>query len=651
MPINKMHELIDELNEASDLYYNTGTSPLTDAQFDAKLIELANLEDKFNVQFSNSPTQRVGAPVLTGLKTFVMTDRPMLSLEKVYDMDKIKSFQSNYGDVLAMIKCDGVSVRLIYDRGTLIAATTRGDGAIGTDISEHAKFFKNVPLRIDRPGRYVIDGEAIIKDADFQEVIRFEELANQRNAVAGTLNSLDVATVIQRKISFIAWDVIVGANSNLLSERLDQADSLGFETVYRSFDNTNNEVMDRAKELGIPCDGVVWKIDDVNVGFTLGQTKHHFKNGVAWKPQDNIAFSELTDIEWSMGRTGVLTPVAIFDPVALDGSVISRASLHNVSVMRETLHDTPFLGQIVTIVKKNMIIPQIIQAESVEDAVETMTNVHFFKLPTECPICKASLIQKQENETIELFCPNNDCAGKLVNTLDHFCGKTGLDIKGLSKATLEKLIDLGWIDSIADIFYLKDKRSEWIQLPGFGERSVDNILNAIEAARVCDLDKFICALGIPLIGSVAATCLAKAFNSWAEFYNSISADFKYYELPNFGTEMDFSLHHFDYEVANLLANSILTIKDYTVANDMVNDSKLKDKSIVITGKLQSFKNRNAFKKIIESHGGKVVDSVSKNTFCLINNDTESTSEKNLTAKKLNIPIFTEQYFITNFLEK
>ena len=457
--------LIKQLNEAADAYYNSGTPIMSDTEYDIKIDKLREFEEETGIIFSNSPTQKVGASVLSSLKKVQITPKPMLSLEKCHSYVEIAEFANNR-PMIAMVKLDGLSVRIKYNNGKLISANTRGNGVEGTDITEHIKQFQNVPLEIPYQKELIVDGEAIIKISDFEEINKNNEFKNPRNAAAGALNVLDTQLVKDRKLSFIAWDVIVGSNYKLLSEKLAEIQSYGFEIVYFITDtlvdeikSANNIIMSFKDEY--PCDGVVWKFNDTEYGDSLGQTSHHFKNGIAWKPEVEVVESRLRHIQWQPSRNGILCPVAIFDEVELDGSVISRATLHNYSVMRDVLGPCAYVGEPLKIIKANMIIPQIIEAGPHYNYGEVISQggVSANDAPEYCPICgrPISLIVS-ENGIKNMFCENPLCEGKLVQRLDHYCGKRGLDIKGISEATLEKLVNWGWIKDLDDIYNLKDHK-------------------------------------------------------------------------------------------------------------------------------------------------------------------------------------------------
>jgi DNA ligase (NAD+) len=402
-------------------------------------------------------------------------------------------------------------------------------------------------------------------------------------------------------------------------------------------------VQKEAKLYGYPIDGAVFKFADCAYGRSLGETTHHFKNALAYKFYDETYWTRLLDIEWTMGRTGVLTPVAIFEPIDVDGSTVERASLHNCSIISELFGVFgPHKYQEVEVFKANMIIPQIKSVKSEDLYIENE-----IKEPTVCPVCGGEVIHKITIDSMTLACTNPACPGKLINRLDHFCGKKGLDMKGISKATLEKLIDWGWVADFTDIFELSIHRGEWVQKPGFGAKSVEKVLNAINTGANCELHQFIAALGIPLIGSTASKELAKYFETWEKFVEAAEGGFAFYTLPNFGSEMHNSIVEFNYAEARLLADHYIHFNVPEVAPAPVGES-LAGKTFVITGKLTHFKNRDEIKARIEALGGKVTGSVSKNTNFLINNDVNSTSSKNATAKSLGIPILSEDDFIQTF---
>lgn len=626
--------LKQKIEKAKNAYYNTDTPIMTDKEYDNLIKEYG--EEPF-----------VGAPVLDFIEKISITDKPMLSLDKVHSISEIQDFKKDK-DVIATIKCDGLSVRLIYEDGKLRGANTRGNGFIGGNIYNHAHYIQNIPLEIPRFERFVIDGEVIIFEKDFD----YNKFKNQRNAAAGALSLLDMNEVKQRNLSFIVWDIILpNENYTLYSQKLKEAIILGFEAVpwiKVNEDNIQSSIdfcLDKAKINGCPCDGVVFRYNDIQYGDSLGSTTHHFKNAVAWKPNNETYSTRLRYIDWTMGRTGVLTPVAVFNPVEIDGTEVSRANLHNYSVMREVLGDCAYVGEHLEIYKANQIIPQVYSAGPKYNYGEVIAagGVSAKDTPERCPICFGDLAYRTENGVTRVYCDNPQCSGKLINRLEHFCGKKGLDIKGLSKKTLEKLIEWGWIEYLEDIFQLEKHREDWIKKSGFGITSVDKILEAIKDATNCSTDKFICAIGIPLIGKVASEALAKKFSTYDNFRTAIeSKDEKFYQIAGIGEVMIETILNFDYTEADATSKFISEIASIPSSNDTIFEGKI----FVITGKLKIFKNRDELKTLIESKGGKVANSVTSKTSYLINNDTGSRTTKNLTAIKLHIPIINEDEFLT-----
>lgn len=637
--INRIKELVNLLNKHNKLY-DEGNPILSDTEYDKLYFELVKLEKENNFYLPNSPTQTINYQVITQLEK-ITHNHSMLSLDKTKDWSE---FIHYFGDcsVIGMLKLDGLTCSLTYENGELIRAETRGDGNIGENILHNAKIISNIPQHISYKELLVIDGEVICTYENFKEFEK--DYANPRNFAAGSIRLLDAKECASRKLSFVAWNLVSGGSNSHLQNLLLLED-LGFEVTpwTSSFDwDAKEYLIDKAKELGYPIDGLVGRFDDIAYGESLGSTGHHSRAAFAFKFEDETADTTLKDIEWSLGRTGVLTPVAVFNPVDLEGSEVERASLHNLSVMSALLGETPHIGQSIKIFKANMIIPQVKSADTewpcyVQDLL--------IDIPISCPVCGGPTIRDTQNESTVLLCANPECEGKLITKLDHYAGKKGLDIKGLSRATLEKLIDWGWVNSITDLHELYPHREEWIKKPGFGIRSVDKILETIETSSHCDLDKFICALGIPLIGSVASKELAKQFETWDNFIDAVK-NFKFYELPNFGIEMHNAIKNYNYSEAIGLAGHYITFNIPKVAEE--NNKNLDGIIFVITGSVKHFKNRDELKKKIENLGGKVTSAVSRNTNYLINNDKNSTSSKNKTAQSLGIPVLTEEDFIETF---
>lgn len=627
-------DLKKKIIEAKDAYYNTDSPIMSDFEYD-KLVEEYGDE------------LPVGAPILNGIKKVHIIDRPMLSLDKVHSIEEINAFKKDKV-VIASVKCDGLSVRLVYENGELISANTRGDGYIGGDITEHAHHIKGIPLIIPKSGHVVIDGEVVILKKDFDS----KRFKNQRNAAAGALALLDMNEVESRKLSFIAWDIISVDNEyKFYHEKLWTAwQNLNFmvvpydilttkKTSAEEIQKVIDYCIEAAEKIGCPCDGVVFKYDNIEYGESLGATAHHFRDAIAWKPAIKEYETEVKDIEWTMGRTGQLTPVLIYNDIDIDGSTCNRASLHNITIMTQLMGGA-FPGQRVFIYKANEIIPQVSHAQT-----NNPKKIPGIQIPTTCPYCGGDVEIRKDNDSEVLYCINPNCNGKLVNRLDHFCGKKGLDIKGLSKITLEKLINYGWLNNIEDIFTLNTYKTEWANKPGFGTVSVNKILNAIEESRKCSTAKFICAIGIPLIGKVASEALARKFGDYKTFREAVDNNSQeLYEIAGIGEVMIQTLLDYDFTEADSIFEKY--IEEMRPVVSISTSNKLEGKTFVVTGKLKFYKNRNQIKAVIEEKGGKVTDSVSSKTDYLINNDAESTSSKNLKAKQLNIPIITEDEFLT-----
>lgn len=647
---------VEELNKASEAYYNTGLPIMSDAEFDNKLEELRQWEEKTGIVLANSPTQNVGATVLDNIKE-VTHKTPMLSLEKCHSAEEIIKFANNH-NLVASVKLDGLTVRLTYKDGDLILAESRGNGVVGSEVTEHVKQFTNVPLHINKEGTYIIDGEALIKLDDFAEINKNGEYKNSRNLAAGTLSSLDTSTVKDRKLSWYAWEVVEGDSDNSFYKRLLNAQNLGFNVVpcYNITINEFNQLQTHidnfiniAEKENLPQDGVVFKFDDVAYGKSLGNTSHHFRNGIAYKIFNDSVETTLRDIEWSCGKTGILTPVAIFDSVDIEGSEVSRASLHNISVMEEIM-DSPWVGQKIGVYKANLIIPAIRWAEQLNYDNQNSSNKQFFDIPSVCPICGASTKIIRDNESSVLYCTNDNCKGKLLGKLIHASSKNALNIDGLSESTIEKFINLGWLNSIKDIYYLSAHENEMKTLDGFGKRSVEKLLASIEKSRNTSLERFLYALSIPLLGKTASKMIAKAvdcdFDTFIDEMTIKGAEYFRY-LPGVGDTLISSLNAYwknHYSDIIQLANEFKFEKPNIVLDEVPNT--LQGKTFVVTGSVNHYKNRDELKADIVAHGGTVAGSVSSKTSYLINNDVNSTSSKNQKAKSLNIPIISEEEFLS-----
>ena len=645
-----IRSLINYLNERTT-EYDMGNPTISDEEWDNSYFELQKLEDATGIIFSDSPTQSISFTVVNQLNK-ATHNHAMLSLAKTKEIEEVENFIGMY-DYLCMAKMDGLTCSLKYEDGNLVSAETRGNGVVGEDILHNAFAVSSIPRHVPITGTFVCDGEIICTKENFK---RFSnEYKNERNFASGSIRLLDAGECQKRGLTFVLWEVIHGLEDlTTLHDRFNALMNVGFEVVPWTAEGTAEQQIEFIKnisaEKGYPIDGAVFKFDNVEFGKQQGQTSHHFKNAIAYKFYDETYPSRIINIEWTMGRTGVLTPVAVFEPIEMDGSTVERASLHNVSVMEATLHNFPYVGQKIEVFKANMIIPQIGWADD-----EISEGAVLLSAPDVCPICgeKTNIF---DNDGVKILaCTNPSCEGKLINRLDHFCGKKGLDIKGLSKATLEKLIDWGWVKGLVDIFNLSQYKKEWIAKPGFGDKSVSNILNAIEASKNVTLDKFISSLGIPLIGTSVAKTMAKYEPEFFNIREDVEGDYDFTNWEGFGEAMSNSLKKFDYSEADVLWSSYLNItnpfwKDPDSNIEIIEvQDKLTGKTVVITGKLTIFKNRAELTAAIEQVGGKVASSVSGKTDVLINNDNKSGSAKNVSAQKLGIPILTEEEFVQEFL--
>ena len=638
--------LMDALIMATKAY-EEGTPIMSDKEWDEKFFQLQEIEKKNGFTLPNSPTQHINYEVINELEK-VTHNHPMLSLDKTKDLNKVTGFLKDK-DYVAMCKMDGLTLSLRYNKGSLISAETRGNGVVGEDVTHNALVIPSIPNTISYIGELIVDGEIVCTYDDFQEFSN--TYRNPRNFAAGSIRLLDSRECEKRKLTFFAWDVISGFSPlSTVSDKLYWLkDVCNFQLTPLIVNHPHgasvavNELKNWAQRHSLPIDGIVFKFNDIEYGKSLGATAHHFNNAIAYKFYDETYPTVLRNIEWTMGRTGVLTPVAIFDPIDADGSEVSRASLHNISIMEEIFHkESPFIGQKIEIYKANMIIPQVYSAESI-NTFSHSPDLFFIDIPNKCPICGCPTLINDNNGVKTLICGNDNCSGKLINRLDHFCGKKGLDIKGLSTATLEKLIEWEWVTCLEDIFTLNKFKDTWIRIVGFGEKSVTKILEAIENAKNCTLEAFISALGIPLIGNNVSKELVKYIDSYEDFREKVNNKWNFSKLENFGEAKMNSILTFDYSEADRV-REYLNIQEKQNSQEE-NENTLVNKTFVITGKLKTFSNRDALKVYIESLGGKVAGSVSKKTSYLINNDKNSTSSKNKTALDYNIPIITEEEFM------
>lgn len=633
--IDRIKELTELLNKASDSYYNTGDTIMEDHEFDTLLEELCSLEQETGFVMVTSPTHKVGYEVKSELQK-VIHNHPMLSLAKTKDWNEFIIYFGSK-DVVGMLKMDGLTCSLRYVNGRLVSAETRGNGEIGEDIFHNIKTVKTVPQKIPYKDELIVDGEIICTYEDFEPFST--EYKNPRNFASGSIRLLDSNECAKRPLTFVAWNVIKGFdNENSFLRKLVLIDELGFTVVpwTSSFDWDAKEfLVNKAKKLGYPIDGLVGRFCDIKYGESLGATSHHSNAAYAFKFYDELTETTLRDVEWTLGRTSVLTPTAIFDSVDIDGSSISRASLHNISIMKNlglTKNCT------IRVFKANQIIPQVDSADKDGDVP--------IKIPTKCPVCGGATSIKQNNESEVLVCTNPDCIGKKLARFTHFVSRKCMNIDGLSERTLELLISNNLIRNFRDIYHLKEHVGKLCTLDGRGKKSVENLINSVEKSRDVKLENFIAALGIPNIGLSAAKAISKKFNgSHYDFVLALANDnYDFSQIDDFGEITNKSLHdwwHSKDPMVGLLPMEV----NFIVENDTGSSSNLDGKSFCITGSLTHYANRDALVKAIEDNGGKYVSSVSKKTDYLINNDKNSTSGKNKKAIDLNIPIISEEDFL------
>lgn len=641
--IERIKELVKELNRHRDAYYNESRPTISDAEYDKLFDELQNLENETGLIMSNSPTQTVGYEVKSKLEK-VKHEYPMLSLDKTKSVDELNKFVGNK-DAIVMLKLDGLTVAVTYENGIMIKAETRGNGSEGELITSNAKTFVNLPTTIPYKDKLVVFGEAIITYDDFKTInnklSEDEKYKNPRNLVSGSVRQLNSQICAERNVKFIAWRLVEGSDNNDFYQRLLELKSYGFDIVPTAFYDSCKikQILEEAHQVAadekIPIDGCVVSYRNVKYMDSLGATSHHMRSQYAFKYTDEEAETTLLDIEWSMGKSGQLTPVAIFEPIELEGTTVSRASVHNVSIL--TKLDLQ-VGDTVTVYKSNQIIPQIRENLSSKNR-----EVSYIKLPSYCPVCEHQTEMIKDNDTEVLMCTNPYCKGKLLGRLSHFVSKKGMDIDGLSEETLRRFIDLGWLKNIFDIYCLPVHFDKLSKMDGFGMRSVAKLQNAIENSKTTDLQHFIAALSIPNIGTSQSKELAKVFKTWDDFSVAGFGDYDFSQLDGFGEVLNKNIHTwfktmYDEDRIGQLIRNVTIVKD----EDDISSDKLSGKLFVITGSLNHYKNREELKNILETNGAKVGNSISSKTSYLINNDINSNSSKNKKAKQLNIPIITEE---------
>ncbi len=642
--MDRMRELIEILNNASKAYYQEDREIMSDFEYDRLYDELCALEKETGIILSASPTQKVGHQLLSSLNK-VRHESRMLSLDKTKDTQVLKSFLGTHKGILSY-KMDGLTVVLTYRDGELKQAVTRGNGEIGEDITHNAVFFKNIPLKIDFKGELILRGEAVISFNDFniinESLAPEDKYKNPRNLCSGTVRQLNSQIAAKRNVNFIAFSLFKAEGKTFgddKNERFDWLEKMGFDCVKRrevtaaSIEQTVRDFEAEIPNNRFATDGLVLTFSSVEYSESLGTTAKFPKDSIAFKWADELAETTLKEVFWNTSRTGLINPIAVFEPVELEGTTVERASLHNLSIVESLKLG---IGDKITVYKANMIIPQV---------AENLTQSGNIEIPKVCPVCgsESEIISLRDGKALK--CPNPNCKAQRVSSLEHFVSRDAMNIEGLSEATIEKFIEKGFIDNYTDLFRLSKYRDEIINMDGFGEKSYNNIISAIEKSSTIALPNFIYALGINNVGLSNAKLLCKKFNNSldkirkADFDDLISID-------GFGDVIaDSIIKYFNNTENNSLLDNVLNYITFITDNEYTSDLKLENTTFVVTGDVHIYKNRKELQAHIEKLGGKVTGSVSTKTNYLINNDVNSSSSKNKKAKELNIPIISEEEFL------
>ncbi len=640
--IDRMRELNETLAKASDAYYNTGVEIMSDREYDILYDELDALEKETGVILSGSRTQKVGYEVSSALKKVKHTSK-MLSLDKTKSIPDLISWIGDKTGFLSW-KLDGLTIVLTYENGKLAQAVTRGNGETGEDITANARHIIGIPTAIPFENRLVIRGESLMKYSDFlrinSEIEDGSQYKNPRNLCVGTVRNLDSKVTAERNINFFAFNLVSaeGYEENSYSARLDWLESLGFQRVYgekvtkETIESTVKKFESAVAENEFPSDGLVLMLDDVAYGLSLGETSHAPRNAIAFKWHDETADTKLLEVEWSASRTGLLNPVAIFEPVELEGTTVSRASVHNLSIVKLLKLG---IGDTVSVYKANMIIPQILENKTGSDTLE---------IPEICPVCGGKTEIRTSDEDVEtVYCGNPDCPAKLTGRFEHFVQRDAMNIVGLSTATIETLINHGFIRHFKDFYHLDQHQHKIEALEGFGAKSYQKLWDAIENSRKTELSRVLYAMGISNIGRQASRLICSVYPE-ADMLEKLTVS-QLTAIDTIGDVLANEFVSFFKNKNNLNEYHELLAELEISAPEQVNtDSQISGKTFVITGSVNIWKNRNELKAFIESRGGKVASAVSSKTDYLINNDSTSNSSKNKKAKELGVAIITEEEF-------
>lgn len=648
--VERMKELVDLLNDASRKYYQEDTEIMSNLEYDRLYDELRLLEEETNITLSNSPTIRVGYEILSELPK-EQHEHAMLSLDKTKDKEALAAWLGSQKGVLSW-KLDGLTVVLIYENGMLQKAVTRGNGEVGEVITNNARVFNNIPHTIPYKGKLTIRGEAVIKYSDFNRInAKIAETdakyKNPRNLCSGTVRQLNNQITRERDVHFFAFNLVDGEDvdfKNSFFYQLEWLKSQGFDVVEHyivSRDTIFSYIRMFSEKIGendFPSDGLVLVLEDLEYGRSLGRTAKFPRDSMAFKWADEEALTHLLDIEWSASRTGLINPVAIFEPVELEGTTVSRASIHNVSILKSLALG---IGDEIAVYKANMIIPQI---------ARNLTCSGTANIPETCPVCGGATEIRCESEKKELsgvetlYCTNEYCPAKKLKSFSHFVSRNAMNIDGLSEQTLDKFIDAGFLNEFYDLYHLERYREQIVAMEGFGEKSYQNMMQAVNRSRKTTLARFIHALGIPNIGEANAKLICRYFkNQLASMMQAEVADYE--SIDGIGTVIAEGIVRYFHNEANCDTIEKLKKELSFEEEENTDEQVLEGKVFVVTGSLKHFTNREDLKKLIEKKGGKVTGSVSAKTDYLINNDILSSSSKNQKAKSLNIPIISEDEFM------
>lgn len=647
--IGRMKELIDILNRASAVYYQGKDEIMSNFEYDKLYDELVSLEKESGLVLAGSPTQKVGYEILSELPKQTHPS-PMLSLDKTKQVNELESWLGDKEGLLSW-KMDGLTVVLTYENGQLLNAVTRGNGVVGEVITNNAKVFKKLPISIPFKGHMVLRGEAVITYSEFEKInaslSEEEQYKNPRNLCSGSVRQLNNEITAKRNVELYAFTLVEAEGvdfENSQKNKMEFMRKQGFQVVENKLVTRENIAKtvewfsDKVKTNDFPSDGLVLLYDDIEYGDSLGSTAKFPRNAIAFKWADEVAKTRLLEMEWSASRTGLINPVAIFEPVELEGTTVSRASVHNISIVRELKLG---IGDEIEVYKANMIIPQIAKNLTESDSLE---------IPDKCPVCGEKTVIHKENDVEVLFCENPDCLAKKIKSISLFVSRDAMNIDGMSEATIEKFIARGFLHELADLFKLERYKDEIIPMEGFGEKSYEKLIKAADAAKVTTTAKFIYSLGISGIGLSNAKMICKAFDNDFDKIRKVSRE-ELIEIDGVGEVLaDSFVRFFEKENNNHVVDDLLKIikiedSESSVQNDM------EGMNFVITGSVNHFSNRGAVKELVESRGGKVTGSVTSKTKYLINNDSTSNSSKNKKAKELGVQIITEDEFIDMFSVK